>query len=154
MRLPHRVTNTNESHKWPRLISEYLDNPKVYATVGDTNNYIFRNLDPLSDAANNTSYIMNGYNDLGALTNSTIEVRINQVDKPAGLILLGTPNSGSKQFYMDMLEGKHGNHQDVLNLKLYGNGSDYLFADGSAKFMTTNEYRPEMWLVNKDFQVP
>ena len=154
MRLPRRVTNTNESAKWPRLIADYLGDVRVYAAVGDRSNFIFRRVDPLSDALNNTSYIMNGYNDLGAYTNAAVEVRINQLDRPGGVILLGTPRLGSTHFYMDLVEGESGNHADVLNLTLYGKGSDYLFADGSARFLSTNEYRPEMWLVNRDFSVP
>lgn len=153
MRLPRRVTDTNDSAKWPRLLADYLKDVRVYAAVGDRSNYIFRNVDPLSDQRNNTSYIMNGYNDIGAYTNAAVEVRINQLDHPGSIILLGTPHPGSGHFYMDMLEGA-GNHNDVLDLTLYGKGSDYLFADGSARFMTTNEYRAEMWLVNRDFTVP
>lgn len=154
MRLPRRVQGTNDGAKWPRLIADYLGDVRVYAAVGDRSNYIFQNLDPLDDTKNNTSYIMNGYNDLGAYTNAAVEVRINQLDRPGGVILLGTPQPGSSHFYMDMLEGESGNHQDVLDLRLYGSGSDYLFADGSAKFLTTNEYQPEMWLVNREFVVP
>lgn len=154
MRLPRRVTDTNESAKWPRLIADYLGDVRVYAAVGDRSNYIYRGLDPLSDTQNNTSYIMNGYNDLGAYTNAGVEVRINQLDRPASVILLGTPRPGSGHFYMDLVEGQNGNHEDVLDLKLYGKGSDYLFADGSARFLSTNEYRPEMWLVNQDFTIP
>lgn len=154
MRLPKRVTDTNASAKWPRLLADYLEDVRVYAATGDRSNYIFRNLDPLSDSQNNTSYIMNGYNDLGAYTNAQVEVRINQLDHPAQTILLGTPKPGSGHFYMDLLEGEQGNHQDVLNLTLYGSGSAYLFADGSSRFLSTNAYRPEMWLVNRDFVIP
>jgi prepilin-type N-terminal cleavage/methylation domain-containing protein/prepilin-type processing-associated H-X9-DG protein len=154
MRLPRRVVGTNDGAKWPRLLAGYLEDVRVYAAVGDRSNYIFRNADPLSDARNNTSYIMNGYNDLGAYTNAAVEVRVNHLDRPAEVILLGTPQPGSGHFYMDMLEGSNGNHQDILDLVLYGNGSDYLFADGSARFLTTNEYRAEMWLVNRDFPIP
>lgn len=154
MRLPRRVQGTNDGAKWPALIADYLGDVRVYAAVGDRSNYIFRNVDPLDDAKNNTSYIMNGYNDIGAFTNAAVEVRINQLDRPGSVILLGTPRPGSGHFYMDMEEGTNGNHRDVLDLKLYGNGSVYLFADGSTKFLTTNAYQPEMWLVNPDFVVP
>ncbi len=149
-----RVTSTNDSAKWPRLIADYLGDVRVYAAVGDRSNYIYRGVDPLSDSKNNTSYIMNGYNDLGAYTNAGVEVRINQLDHPASTILLGTPHPGSSHFYMDLVEGDNGNHIDVLDLTLDGKGSDYLFADGSARFLSTNEYRPEMWLVNRDFSIP
>ncbi len=55
---------------------------------------------------------------------------------------------------MDMLEGKKGNHVDVLNLELYDNGSNYLFADGSARFIKKADYSHRLWLVNPDFTVP
>ncbi len=151
-RLPGRTKGTND--RWPKLLSVYLDDPKVYAAVGDRSNYLFKGTDPLDNGRNNTSYIMNGYNDIGSLTNDGVEVRLSGLPNPADVLLLGSPKSGSTHFYMDMLEGKNGNHIDVLNLQLYGEGSDYLFADGSARYLKTNEYRVEMWLVNKDFEIP
>lgn len=153
-RLPRRAQGTNDGDKWPALLSEYLQDVRVYAAVGDRSNYIFRHDDPLDNNRNNTSYIMNGYNDLGAYTNSAVEVRITQLEKPASVILLGTPKSGSFHFYMDMVEGQSGNHNDVLDLKKYGNGSVYVFADGSARFLSTNEYEVNMWLVDKNFEIP
>jgi len=154
-RLPRRVAGaSNTTDKWPKLLHGYLEDIRVYAAVGDRSNFIFQGNDPLSNGRNHTSYIMNGYNDLGAYTNEAVEVRLTQLEKPASVILLGTPKSGSTHFYMDMLEGTNGNHMDVLNLTLYGEGSDYLFADGSARFLTTNTYNHQLWLVNKDFPVP
>jgi len=154
-RLPRRIAGaTNVNDKWPKLLHEYLQDIRVYAAVGDQSNYIFRKTDPLSNERNYTSYIMNGYNDVGAFTNEAVEVRLTQLEKPASIILLGTPKNGSTHFYMDMLEGAHGNHSDVLNLELYGNGSCYLFADGSSRFITKDDYDHRLWLVNKEFAVP
>jgi prepilin-type N-terminal cleavage/methylation domain-containing protein len=153
-RLPRRVTDTNTSDKWPKLLAEYLDDIRVYAAVGDRSNYIFQKTDPLSDARNNTSYIMNGYNDLGAFTNEAVEIRLTRLERPASVILLGTPKSGSTHFYMDMLEGPNGNHLDVLNLELYSGGSCYLFADGSARFIKKVDYDPHLWLVDTNFPIP
>ena len=148
--LPRRVTTGD---KWPKLVNEYLGNPKVYAAPGDMENYISREADPLSNDRNETSYIMNGYNDIGARDDETISVRINSIERPSQIILLGTPNAGSRHFYMDMLEGG-GNHNDVLNLTAYGDGSNYLFGDGSARFVTAATYNHRMWLVNQDFPIP
>ena len=153
-RLPRRATGTNNGDKWPKLLSEYLQDVRVYAAVGDRSNYIFQGQDPVDNTHNRTSYIMNGYNDLGAFTNASVEVRLSALPNPANVILLGTPKSGSTHFYMDILEGKNGNQVDVLNLVMYGSGSDYLFADGSARFLSTNEYDATMWLVDKSFQIP
>jgi len=148
---PRRITNGD---KWPKLLSEYMDGTQAYAAVGDTNNYIFQKTDPLSNARNNTSYIMNGFNDVGAYTNQEVTVRMLQIESPSETILLGTPKSGSTHFYMDMLEGESGNHIDVLNLELYNDGSAYAFADGSARYIRKRDYDHRMWLVNKDFLIP
>lgn len=149
--LPRRVTNGD---KWPKLLSEYMDSTQPFAAVGDTNNFIFKKTDPLSNTRNNTSYIMNGFNDVGAYENQDVTVRMLQIENPSETILLGTPKSGSTHFYMDMLEGENGNHIDVLNLELYGEGSVYGFADGSARFIRKGDYDHHMWLVNKNFVMP
>lgn len=139
--------------KWPVSVHEYLNDIKIFASPGDPENFIRRGADPLSDARNETSYILNGYNDLGAYGDETVIVRMNRVEKPSQVILLGTPNPGSSHFYMDMLEGG-GNHLNVLNLAAYGDGSNYLFADGSSRFIREDDYEHEMWLIDRDFPVP
>ncbi|GAT34174.1 prepilin-type N-terminal cleavage/methylation domain-containing protein [Terrimicrobium sacchariphilum] len=150
--LPQRTTGATD--RWPRILADYLDDIKVYAAVGDGNvNRSDREL-LLSNSRNNTSYIMNGYNDVGAYQDTTVQVRITQISHPSQVILLGTPKAGSTHFYMDMLEGKNGNHVDVLNLELYDNGSNYLFADGSARFIKKADYDHRLWLVNPDFAIP
>lgn len=151
-RLPNRTEGT-EAIRWPRLLSDYLSDVKVYA-ADDTDNYMYRHADPLDDRQNNTSYIMNGYNDLGALTNASVEIRITIISQPASTILLGTPKRGMRHFYMDFNEGEHGNQNDVLDPARYGTGSLYVFADGSARFLTTNNYKQEMWLVDKGYAIP
>lgn len=150
--LPKRTTGSAD--RWPQTLADYLDDIKVYASIGDTNVDRFDRDKLLSNTRNNTSYIMNGYNDVGAYQNSGVEVRISQITHPAQVILLGTPKAGSTHFYMDMLEGQNGNHIDVLNLELYDNGSNYLFADGSARFIKKSDYSHQMWLVNPDFVIP
>jgi len=151
--LPGRTTGTMD--RWPRLLLPYLNNdPRVYAQPGDPNNYISRGVDPLYNQGNNTSYIMNGYNDAGALNDPSFVPRINLVQRPGQLILLGTPNGGSRHYYMDMLEGAVGNHISVLNLEAYNGGANYLFADGSARFLKKSDYDARMWLINSEFVVP
>lgn len=150
--LPQRTIGATD--RWPKILSNYLDDIKVYAAVGDGNVNRFDKEQLLTNSRNNTSYIMNGYNDVGTLDNASVEVRITQISHPSQVILLGTPKAGSTHFYMDMLEGEHGNHVDVLNLELYDNGSNYLFADGSARFIKKSDYSHRLWLVNPDFTVP
>jgi len=150
--LPKRTTGAAD--RWPKILSDYLDDITVYASAGDASVDRYDRNKLLSNTRNNTSYIMNGYNDVGAYQNANVEVRITQITHPSQVILLGMPKAGSTHFYMDMLEGKNGNHIDVLNLELYDNGSNYLFADGSARFIKKSDYRHQLWLVNPDFVVP
>ena len=42
---------------------------------------------------------------------------------------------GMGHFFMDFAEPPHGNQKDILNLEAYGDGSNYFFADGSARFI-------------------
>lgn len=144
LKLPGRFESED---KWPRLLHSYLAGDiKVFADPEDDNNFIRQNRDPLENGYNNTSYFMNGFNDVGAFQDETIQVRTNQIDKPSQTILMA-PNSGSGNFYMDFEEG---NNTQILNKKLYGNGSNYLFADGSARFIAAEEYEDDLWLVYKE----
>ena len=134
MELPRRIQTGD---KWPVLLSGYLKDLRVYAAPGDVKNFITLAVDPLSNTANNTSYIMNGYNDLGALDDPSVSVRINRLANPSSTILFGTPKSGSNHFYMDFQDG---DNRNVLNLQLYNGSSNYMFADGSARAITEASY--------------
>ena len=157
--------------KWPVLLSKYLSDVRVYASSYDTQNWIIRGLSPtdaVSNNANNTSFIMNGYNDLGTLNNPAVQIRINQFPSTSDIILLGTPIIGSRQFYMDFEEAPNGNENDVLQLAAFNGGSNYMFADGSARFITAAAYNAPvpgatnslqsygntLWCVNKSYVIP
>jgi prepilin-type N-terminal cleavage/methylation domain-containing protein/prepilin-type processing-associated H-X9-DG protein len=178
-RLPGRVQANG--NKWPRMLATYLgwksedwsdpaqrDTLKVYAAPGQKSFLTDPTLLPLDNNRNRTSFIMNGYNDVGAFDDPSVDIRINRLPSASEVILLGTPQPNSTHYYMDMLEGKHGNHIDVLNLSAYGDGSNYVFADGSARFITQQDYEQPrdingihynrfgdyLWLVDKAFEVP
>ncbi len=152
--LPGRESGANGHDRWPKLIAEYLKDTKVLAAPGDPANFLIRHTDPLSNTTNYTSYIMNGYNDLGMLGRANMDVRMNRIETPASTLLLGTPKSGSIHFFMDFLEPPHGNNKDILNLHAYGDGSNYVFADGSARFIKEHDYTDALWLVDKSYVIP
>ena len=152
--LPGRETGQSGADRWPKLIAPYVQNTTIFAAPGDPANFIVRKADPLSNTTNNTSFIMNGYNDLGMLDQPNMDVRINRIETPSGTLLLGTPKSGSIHFFMDFLEPPHGNNKDILNLKAYEDGSNYVFADGSARFIKETDYRDTLWLVDKSYVIP
>ena len=152
--LPGRVKGASGTDRWPRLIAPYVQDTKILAAPGDPQNFIARNADPLSNSHNNTSYILNGFNDLGTFDQPNMEVKITSVESPSRTLILGMPKPGSAHFFMDFLEPPHGNSKDVLNLKVYGDGSNYVFADGSARFIKEADYRDSLWLADKAYVIP
>ena len=180
--LPSRATNQSTGDgstpdKWPVLLSKYLSDVRVYASSFDTQNWVIRGLttaQALSNTGNNTSFIMNGYNDLNTLDNPNVTIRLNAFPSTSTIILLGTPlnppfsTQHNTQYYMDFAEAPNGNENDVLNLAAFNGGSNYLFADGSARFITKVAYQApltgavnslqnygnSLWCVNKSYVIP
>lgn len=158
-KLPGRAVTTD---KWPRLVSKYLKDPRVFAYSGDKQNYLIAGTDPLSngDNDNQTSFIYNGFDDLGSFDDPEIEIRPINFDGIGSTILLGVPNSGDGNFYMDFVEG---NQNNVLDLAAFGDGAHYMFADGSVRYITEEEYKRDengrrygdaLWLARKDYVIP
>ncbi len=148
--LPSRVETGD---KWPRLLNPYLgdaEKNKIYADPADEGNFVAKNSDPLSNQRNNTSYIMNGYNDLGALDDETVKIKSVSLDQPSKT-LLAAAQRNSGHFYMDAQDG---DSDRVLNKTMYGKGSTYLFADGSSRFLAEEDYDEDMWNVFKDVPEP
>jgi len=149
-RLPGRVA-TPSGDKWPRLLLPYLgDEVKVYAEPGDVNSFLRTGEDPRDNQRNRTSYILNGFNDTGALEDEDVVVSMLLIDQPTKTILM-SGQSGTGNFYMDL---KEGDQNSVLNKAAYGEGSNYLFADGSVRFIRVEDYDNALWLVNKSKAVP
>lgn len=171
--VPGRAKGNDENNvpvaKWPHVLQGYVQDLRVYGAPlddvgGDT--YKVADLkDYISDTANNTAFIGNGYNDLGAMTDSDVEIRINRIDHPAQTILLGTPFPKKNNYYMDFEEGNPPNNKNVLNVHAFNNGANYFFTDGSARFLTCDTgaslasmqkapangglYTDWLWLVDK-----
>ncbi len=149
----------------PNLTTNYVGSVNVYIAPGDQT--INLNRPDLfswltTNDVNNCCWIMNGYNDDGALTNSSVPIRTLNFTSPAETILLGVQKGGQANFYMDFLNG---DNTGVLNLSMYNNGSPYLFADGHVAFLTVSQYNqpaPQgsscygdwLWLTDKSTTVP
>jgi len=143
--LPSRIETGD---KWPALLlAGYLDDPKVLADPGDPDNFLIKKTDPRSNGRNNTSYIMNGYNDIGAYTDEKVAVKVNSLDKPSDTILLAN-QSNSGNFYMDTAEGNQ--NSGVLRKNVFDGGANYLFADGSVHFIKAKDLTDDLWYVHKD----
>jgi prepilin-type processing-associated H-X9-DG protein len=148
--LPGRVEGTG-NNKWPVLLEPYVPDVKTYVDPGDpvANQVPVTNL--VSNDANNSSFFFNGFNDLGGYTNTAVTVNLTTLTDAANLILIGQKVHGSTQYYMDFVEG---NQDDILNKTAYFGGSNYAFADGSARFLYLSQYNDDMWLVNQSYAIP
>ncbi len=161
--LPTRAVGTNP--RWPAVLAPYVQNLQVYnAPIPGYVGTVYQVTDPVklqSNTMNNTDYIANGYNDLGALNDPTIAPRLNLIASPGQVVLLGIPYPGKNNYYMDFSEGG-GNNNDILNKTPWPTGSIYVFSDGSSRFLkyrqtdnmkvapvTSDYYSDWLWLVDK-----
>jgi prepilin-type N-terminal cleavage/methylation domain-containing protein len=172
-RLPSRVTGNdpttgNAQNKWPVLLHPYIEDLRAYTSpIPSINGKTYNITDPkllLSNSANNTSYIINGYNDVNQanpLTASSVPPQLNNIPTPAQTILFGIPYPQMNQFYMDFSEGA-GNNNEVVNRGAFGATSVWVFCDGSARILnynttedmkaapkTSGDYTDWLWLINK-----
>jgi prepilin-type N-terminal cleavage/methylation domain-containing protein len=145
---PRSATN-----RWPQQLLPYyketnvlicptdaLHNP-ISTPDADTNN--------LADSAGRT-YIINGYNDYfsNVMDSATFQtykagnwpqgLPSDQITQPSDTIIFGEKLYTSGQFYMDLYEaGANGDGNDYteLNQTNHFTGSDYCFADNSARLL-------------------
>lgn len=137
--------------KWPVLLLPYVQNPQAYVDPGDPVATKVPLNQLVSNNGNNSSFFFNGFNDLGFYSNPTLTVALVNLNDTSNLILLGQKVHSSTQYYMDFVEG---NENDILNKEAYFGGSNYVFADGSARFVKIADYDNSMWLVDKNYQIP
>jgi len=136
-RFPKRPTNGDGTERWPYILNrEYGIAVKCYADPGDIDNYLRAKLDPISNDENNTSYIVNGGSD-DEFANPDHPITRSSVEKPSETILVATVWRRDPNFFMDISEG----NEDIIKTDLYGHGSNYVFMDGSARFIDADEYK-------------
>ena len=148
--LPGRVATGN---KWPTLLLPYVGNDvHIFIDPGDPVATQIPVTQIVSNSVNNSSFIFNGFNDLGAYSNPNYVVNLFSVPSSGNLILLGEQKPGGDNFYMDVNDNDQNN---VLNKTAYFGGSNYVFADGSMRHLNaTTEYSDNLWLVNQSYVAP
>ena len=145
--LPGRIMTGD---KWPTLLMPYVGNdPSVYVDPGDPVAARIPLSQVISNDPNNSSFIFNGFNDLGADGNPNVQVSISHV--PTSTILLGQQGPGRDNFYLDVSEG---DQLHVLDKTAYFGGANYGFPDGSVRWLSSTQYNDNMWLVNPDYSIP
>ena len=105
-----------------------------------------RDADPYSNSHNNTSYIINGFNDIIPYRTATA-VLLDRLPNPAATILFGEEKNGDGNFYMDLAEN---NQNKVLDYVRHRHGACYAFADGHGEWIAhPRTVTGKMWLVDK-----
>jgi prepilin-type N-terminal cleavage/methylation domain-containing protein len=148
--LPGRI-KTGQGDKWPILLYPYVNSPQVYIDPSDpvaqkipVNNIVV-------NSPNNSSYIFNGFNDLGFYQNSSATITLQSIPNPGALCILGVQIPGGSNFYLDLQDG---DQNTVLKKTEYFNGSNYAFADMSVRFMPVTQYTDSIWEVNSNYVIP
>jgi len=104
------------------------------------------------------SYIMNGFNDYFGGTKGNAVMPESAIKEPSETILLGEKESGSGHWWMDYWAGddyselEESRHMTGPNGK--GGGSNYAFADGSARFLRFGKsFDPiNLWFVKPEYR--
>ncbi|HEY3862971.1 MAG TPA: type II secretion system protein [Verrucomicrobiae bacterium] len=139
------------TNRWPQMLFPYYKNPNMLVCPLDAINKPQTIGDPdtnaLADNAQRT-YMINGDNDYFFQTlGANFETFMNglwpqglpdgRIYLPSETIIFGEKKATSPQYYMDLLElsGQEGNDWTELNQVMHNEGSDYVFADNSARML-------------------
>lgn len=149
--IPRRAHGSN-SDRWPQLLEDYYEG-QVKILV-DPREAATKSYDPqrlLSKRSNQGSFFMNGMNDLGAYTQSNVTICLDNLKDPSQVILFAQKKANKGDFYMDFVEG---NQNQALETNAYEQGSNYAFADGSARYLKAKDYKDSLWITNPQYKVP
>ena len=164
--LPGRVETADPGAgkiKWIRLLLPYYQDVRLLVCpIDPANGQNYKVIDPqklISDTSNQTAFISNGYNDLGAHDDSSVTPRLNSFEEAMNTALVGIQYPQAGNFYMDSAD----HDQDkILNRTAFGDRSPYGFADGSVRVLeylgsadmsqrppNSSVYTDWLWQVNK-----
>ena len=128
--------------RWPEQLRPGYQNLKILFCPTDTVNPAIALSDTNADTAPR-SYLFNGWNDYLAENNSGFtmatvagkSISDSIIQLPSDTIVFGEKETGSKHFYMDMLEGPAGNDMTEVEQQRHSTKtqSNFCFADGSTR---------------------
>jgi prepilin-type N-terminal cleavage/methylation domain-containing protein len=135
--------------RWPGALRDGYKDLRLLVCPSDGPNPQTISSSPDPADASPRSYIMNGWNDyfqahmtnfsMGAIVGMTINQ--SAIKEPSETIVFGEKETSSVHYYMDFLETAAGNDFEELEHSRHmsnhrgGGGSDYAFADGSARYL-------------------
>lgn len=140
------------TNRWPQILYTYYKNVSVLVCPLDASHNPQSGTDPntnnIADTAPRT-YMINGANDyfFQTLDTASFQTFMNgnwpqglpdgRIQFPSDTIIFGEKKPVSTQYFMDLLElsGTEGNDWTELNQVTHTEGSDYAFADSSARMV-------------------
>jgi prepilin-type N-terminal cleavage/methylation domain-containing protein len=140
------------TNRWPQMLLTYYKNVAILVCPIDAVKHPQSSSDPntnnIADSSPRT-YMINGANDyffqildlagFQSFMNGTWPqgLRDTKIQFPSDTIIFGEKLPTSSQYYMDLLElsGSEGNDWTELNQATHTVGSDYVFADNSARLL-------------------
>jgi prepilin-type N-terminal cleavage/methylation domain-containing protein/prepilin-type processing-associated H-X9-DG protein len=142
--------------QWPTLLCYYLSpsDPRVFLDSSDSTTNTLPLSQVVSNLANNTAFVYNGFDDLGSDNQPPPAISLNLLGNPAQVALLGLKTPGASSFFVDLLFQPLSFLSNLLNTAAFDGGAVYLFADGSVRFLPQGDYTNSIWLVNKTFALP
>ena len=141
---------------WPQLFCQYLSpsDPRVFLDPQDRQTARLPLDTVLSPEVNNTGYLYNGFDDLAPEGQAPSVIPLSRLALPAQTILLGPKTPGATGFYVDVLLQPLTDLLNEFNPVVYDGGAQYLFVDGSVRFLKQAEYSNSFWLNDKSIQLP
>ena len=148
--LPARGVASSDP-RWPEMFRPYLtDNPKIYhcpEAADDSESQA----DLYLKTHNNTSYIINGFNDIVPF-NTPMAVFLDRVPDLSSTILFGESKNGDGNFYMDIDQG---DQNVALDDQRHNAGECCVFGDGHNEWvLTARTITEKMWLADKSYTPP
>jgi prepilin-type N-terminal cleavage/methylation domain-containing protein/prepilin-type processing-associated H-X9-DG protein len=153
------------TNAWPFRLKPYYLNWKIIACPSDS----FGIAGLMSSEDNpNRSYLINGFNDyfMSNLAPKDYQryrmwqwphgMKLSAIPKPAETILFGEKLSKSRHVHMDIDQGNRGNDFEQIEHQRHGRGSNFGFADGSAKLILKYQelYPENLWATIDKFRYP
>jgi prepilin-type N-terminal cleavage/methylation domain-containing protein/prepilin-type processing-associated H-X9-DG protein len=159
---PARRIPTNA---WPHKLKPYYVTWQIIACPSDRFGIVGLFADDINPKR---SYLINGFNDYFKVTLSPSDykavqqwryahgMKVAAIKRPSDTILFGEKRSGSPHVHMDTDQGNRGNDFEEIEHKRHGQGSNFAFVDGSARFIKKYQelYPENLWAVVDEFRYP